>query len=274
MKQSATSYHSQGLLRALEVLKLLGTADNPMSLAELSGRLRVPKPTLLRLLAVLEEQEFIYREGVPPVYAVGHAVLQISETYRRQANVAEIAGPYLRRLADTTGFTANLGVLEGPWVLHICVEEPDRPLRFRSSSGSLDHTHCTGLGKMLLSRLRADGIDSHLTTEPFEKFTPFTLVAREDLESEIARIRSRGYSIDRQERDMGVTCMAVPILTATGINVALSVAGSSGEFTTERQDDILPELFHGAAQLSADGRFVASLMAQRRGRGGAMEAAR
>lgn len=249
---------------------MLGTADSPKSLAELSVELSIPKPTLVRLLAVLEEQNFVYREGVPPVFTVGHAVLPISEAYRRQANAAEIAASYLRKLADLTGFTANIGVLEGPWVLHICVEEPDRPIRFRSSSGSLDYTYCTGLGKLLLSRLRPENIDKHLPHEPYERFTKSTVVTGEALRRELATIRARGYSLDQEERDLGVTCMAVPIITAAGVNVALSVAGSTGEFPPEKAQELLPTLRRIANGLSANGRFVASLIAQRRGRGGAM----
>lgn len=272
MATSTTAYHSQGLLRALEVLRTLGTADSPQSLAALSNQLSIPKPTLIRLLAVLEEQNFVYREGVPPVFTVGHAVLPISEAYRRQANTAEIASSSLRELADLTGFTANIGVLEGPWVLHICVEEPDRPIRFRSSSGSLDYTYCTGLGKMLLSRLRPENTDKHLPGEPYEAFTANTIATRSALLAELETIRSRGYSLDQEERDIGVTCMAVPIITASGLNVALSVAGSTGEFPAEKSQELLPLLRRTAHTLSTNGRFVASVIAQRRGRGGSMEA--
>jgi IclR family acetate operon transcriptional repressor len=265
MERDATSYHSQGLLRALAVLKLLGTTERAVTLAELSTALTLPKSTLIRLLSVLEEQEFVYREGSPPVYTVGHAVLEISESYRRQANTAEVAAPYLKELAHTTGLTANIGALEGRWVLHLHVEEPDRPLRFRSSSGSLDYTYCTGLGKMLLSRLPASRVSEHLPEEPFARFTESTIIGRDDFDAELDRIRQRGYSLDDQERDLGVACIAVPIHAAGDLNVALSVAGPAGELTDACRGRYLPVLQETAAQLGSNRRFIASLVASRGG---------
>lgn len=265
MERSATSYQSQGLVRALKVLRLLGTSERPLSLADLSLSLSLPKSTLVRLLAILEEQEFVYREGNPPAYVVGHAVLEISETYRRQADTVAVATPVLRELALRTGLTANIGVLEGRWVLHVCVQEPDRPLRFRSSNGSLDHTYCTGLGKLLLSRVPAERIADHLPDEPFSPFTPHTITTRPALDDEFARIRERGYSIDDQERDLGVVCLAVPIPTADDINIALSVSGPAGELDAAQREHVLPLLRARAEDLAASGRFVASLHASRAG---------
>lgn len=261
MERHATSYQSQGLVRALRILRTLGTTERALGLADLSLALSLPKSTLVRLLAVLEEQEFVYRSGNPPRYTVGHAVLEISETYRRQADTAEVAGPYLRELAATTGLTANIGVLEGRWVLHVCVEEPDRALRYRSSSGSLDHTYCTGLGKLLLSRLPAERVDDHLPAEPLASFTAHTITARADLDAELDRIRAQGYSLDDQERDLGVICLAVPVSGGADLNVAVSVSGPAGELSPERREELLPVLHGVADDLAANGRFLSSLRA-------------
>lgn len=261
MERNATSYQSQGLVRALKILRTLGTTEKAMGLADLSLSLALPKSTLVRLLAVLEEQGFVHRTSNPLRYTVGHAVLEIAETYRRQADTAEVAGPYLRELAASTGLTANVGVLEGRWVLHVCVEEPDRPLRFRSSNGSLDHTFCTGLGKLLLSRLPVERVSHHLPDEPWTAFTPHTLTTRAALDAEFEKIRMQGYSLDDQERDLGVVCLAVPVPTDSGINVAVSVSGPAGELAPDRRHELLPVLEGVAEELAADGRFLPSLRA-------------
>lgn len=265
MERGATSYQSQGLVRALGVLRLLGTTEKALGLTDLAVALSLPKSTLVRLLAVLEEQEFVYRTGNPPLYTVGHVVLEISESYRRQADTAAVASPFLRELAAETGLTANVGILEGRWVLHICVEEPDRPLRFRSSNGTLDHTYCTGLGKLLLSRLAEAHVGDHLPDEPFVRFTPHTFTTRTGLDEEFERIRSRGYSVDDQERDLGVICLAVPVPTASDVNVAISVSGPAGELSEVRRGELLPILHSKAAELGANGRFVASLRTRHAG---------
>lgn len=256
--EQATPYHSQGLVRALGILKAVGASATPLSLADLSVELDLPKSTLVRLLTILEESGFIHRD--PAGYTIGHAVLELGETYRRQANAAEVAAPYLRELASATGLTANIGILEGRWVLHVVVEEPDRPLRFRSASGSLDFTYSTGLGKMLMSALPTERLVDHLPAEePWQGFTENTIVDTPGMLAELEAVRTRGYSIDQQERDLGVVCMAVPIPNPARLNVALSVAGPSGELDADDRERYLPLLQQTAKQLGDNPRFIASL---------------
>lgn len=265
MERNATSYHSQGLVRALKVLKFLGGQEKSLSLAEISSQLELPKSTLLRLLAVLEQEAFVHREGDPPVYTLGHAVLDISEARRRVANTAEIASPYLKTLAQKTGLTANLGVLEGRWALHLCVQEPDRPLRFRSRNGSLDYTYCTGIGKMLLAALPFEQIAEHLPDEPYGRFTEYTIVGHDQMKRDLVAIRQRAYSLDDQERDLGVICLAVAVPLGLDVPVALSVSGPAGELAPELRSEVVSRVHEVAAALATDQRFVAAFRAERGG---------
>lgn len=265
MEQGATSYHSQGLARALMILRALSESGQSCTLAQLSQKLDLPKSTLVRLLNVLEGQQFVHREGNPPVYMIGHAVLEIAETFRNHISVSQIASPALKALAHTTGLTANLGILDGRSVLHVSVEEPDRPLRFRSSSGSLDHTYCTGLGKTLLSALPESALDDHLPmTEPFESFTEHTITTRAAMLRELEAIRERGYGIDAQERDPGVTCLAIVVPNTSGLNVALSVSGPRAEMEGEARERCLAALRTTASELGSNFRLLAALRAAHR----------
>jgi IclR family acetate operon transcriptional repressor len=77
--------------------------------------------------------------------------------------------------------------------------------------------------------------------------------------AELEIIRDRGYSIDRQERDLGVMCIAVPIPNDARLNVALSVAGPTGELGEAERERYLPILRETARQLGENPRFIASL---------------
>lgn len=258
MEQRAMSYHSQGLNRALAILRLLGKASTPLTLATIAAQLDLPKSTAVRLLLVMEEQGFVRRFGEPPAYSIGHAVHEIAEGYR-PPSMAEITAPVLSRLADEVGFTANLGVLEGPSVLHLHVSEPQRALRF-ATGGTLDFAYCTGLGKMLLSTLPEDAIDAHLPkAEPYESWTPRTITTRAGIVAELERIRTVGYSVDSEERNRGVTCMAVLLPTDDAPMLALSVSAPSGELDESARETLLPVLRAAAAELVALPGFDAAL---------------
>jgi IclR family acetate operon transcriptional repressor len=255
--EQAGSYHSQGLSRALAVLRVLAGAERPLTLAQLAQELGLPKSTLVRLLSVMQEEGFIRRYGDPPTFAIGHVVHEIAQAYR-PPSVAEIAAPVMKRLADEIGFTANLGVLRGRSVLHLHVEEPQRALRF-AASGMLDDTYCTGLGKMLLSTLPPDRLAAHVPeSEPYESWTPQTITTRTQLDAELGRIRASGVSIDDEERNRGVSCMAV-LLPLDDMSVSISVSGPTGELTPRDQRRMLPILRASAAEIASAPGFATAL---------------
>ncbi len=258
MEQRATSYHSQGLNRALGILRLLGKSDTPLTLAAIASQLDLPKSTVVRLLLVMEEEGFVRRFGEHPAYSIGHAIHEIAEGYR-PPSMADITAPVLSRLADEVGFTANLGVLQGPSVLHLHVAEPQRALRF-ATGGMLDFAYCTGLGKLLMSVLPDDAIDAHLPeSEPYASWTPRTITTRAGIVAELERIREAGYSVDDEERNRGVTCMAVLLPTTDAPTLALSVSAPSGELDASARERLRPVLAAAAAELVALPEFDTAL---------------
>ncbi|MGC5628801.1 IclR family transcriptional regulator [Georgenia sp. Z1344] len=258
MEQRAKSYHSQGLVRALAILRLLGKAPAPLTLASIATELELPKSTAVRLLQVMEEEGFVRRSGEHPAYSIGHAVHEIAEGYR-PPSMSDVAAPVLSRLADEVGFTANVGLLEGPSVLHLHVAEPQRALRF-ATGGTLDHAYCTGLGKLLMSVLPEDAIDAHLPeSEPYSSWTARTITTRAGIVDELERIRRDGYSVDDEERNRGVTCMAVLLPTHGAPTLAMSVSAPSAELEEPARATLLPVLNAAAAELVAAPGFDAAL---------------
>lgn len=258
MEQNSTSYHSQGLARGLAVLRVLGADSQPMPLAGLSRALELPKPTLLRLLTVMEREGFIARVGQPPSYVLGPSVYALTESLA-PVELAELTAPTMKALADELGFTSNLGVLQGRAVLHLGVEEPARALRI-AAGGFLDHTYCTGLGKMLLSVLDAEQVAEHIPTrQPFESFTDRTITTRTELDAELERVRERGFSIDDQERNRGVRCMAILVPAEHELTLSLSVSGPAGELTQQDEARVHRTLTEAAAVIAALPRLGAAL---------------
>lgn len=228
MTSLTPSYHSRGLTRALTTLRVLGQTRAPMSLADLAKTMDLPKPTLLRLLSVMEEDGFVAKSGTLPLYSIGSSIFEIAGS-AEAVEFEDLVSNTLKSLADDLGFTANMGVLQGQSVLHLCVEEPARALRI-AVGGFLDHTYCTGLGKMLLSRVEADNLDQHLPPEEtWQSFTPRTITSRARLDVELKRVRKHGFSEDDQERNRGVRCLAVLVPTEAPFDIALSVSGPLGE---------------------------------------------
>src|SRR5699024_7660074 len=76
-----------------------------------------------------------------------------------------------------------------------------------------------------------------------------TITTRAGIVAELERIREAGYSVDNEERNRGVTCMAVLLPTDDAPTLALSVSAPSAELAPSDQETLLPVLRAAAAEL-------------------------
>jgi len=255
----SANYHTHALTRGLVLLDLLAVTPPPVTLTGMHERTGLPKSTLVRLLAALTEMEFVVRVDERPAYRLGHKVMGLADAYVSSLDLSAAAGRYLDGLAQATQQTSNLGLLDGAEVVHVCVRQPDRPLRFETSPGARDSTHCTGLGKMLLAGVALDSLAEHLPVEPYAARTDRTITTLDEMTKEIKRTARRGHAIDDNEHSLGLKCIAVPLTVGSQPVAALSVSGPVGEFTPKKQKEYLDQLRETADALAADHDVVAVL---------------
>jgi DNA-binding IclR family transcriptional regulator len=251
-RPASANYHANALARGLSLLEYLAGQTHPLTLGEFAGATAMPKSTLVRLLNVLQEMEYVVRVDDRPSYRLGHKVQVLATAYVAALDVTKAAEPHLAPVSKSTAQTANLGVLDGDEVLHLYVSEPDRPLRFNASTGTRDYAYCTGLGKLLLAHVDPDLLPVHLPPEPYPAFTDNTITALDRLTRELRRIRRQGYALDDNERSVGLRCVAVPVEIDGDCVAAVSVSGPSGEFTASVQEDYFELLQEVAQAMSAD----------------------
>lgn len=258
------TYHVTALTRGLLVLRELAEARVPLGLAQLQERTSLPKSTLVRLLSVLTDTGYVLRVDEAPTFWLGPAVMPLADSYTSALDVSACAQGVLEALAFATGETANVAILDGTDVVHLCVVEPNRPIRFRSATGSRDGAHQTGLGKVLLAFAEPDVLGQHLPPEPYEARTKRTITTRRALLTELERIRRAGYAFDDEEGDVGVRCLAVPIYRHPDVVAAISVTGPAGELPVNAHASLLANLREAAVTLGRQSQFQHALQIARR----------
>lgn len=255
----SANYHTHALTRGLVLLDLLASLPPPVTLTGMHERTGLPKSTLVRLLAALTEMRFVVRVDERPAYRLGHKVMTLAEAYVSNLDLSAAAGGYLDELSGATGQTSNLGMLDGPEVVHVCVRTPDRPLRFETTTGARASAYCTGLGKMLLAAVAPERLTAHLPPEPFAAHTERTMTTVDELTKELRRIARRGHAVDDNEHSAGLRCVATPLIIDGQQLAALSVSGPAGEFGRDKQKEYLERLGATADALCADPDVVAVL---------------
>jgi len=257
-------YHAAALTRGLTILEEFARSGRPLGLPELHTGTELPKSTLVRLLAVLQDLGYVIRVDERPTYWLGPAVMPLADAYADALDLSAYATTALAALAERTGHTANLGVLDGADVVHLAVAEPERALRFRATTGSRDGAYRTGLGKVLLAHVAADALGAHLPPEPFPARTDHTLTTRAELERELATIRRRGYAVDNGEGDRGVGCLAVPLAIGGEVMAAVSVTGPLAELTGAAQRPTVAVLTETVRALAQEPQLKYALSLARR----------
>ena len=227
--------------KALDVLDMVARAGKPVRFSDLLADSAFPKATLYRFLQTLTHQGMLSLDPDRGTYALGVRLVRLAHAAWAQSSLAPLARPYLDDLAAQTGETIHLAQMDMGQVLYVDKRNATRPIEMFSSAGKVGPAYCTGVGKAMLAHLPGDALQSVLDRQSFHRFTPQTLATPEDLRTELAAIRERGFAFDREEHEPGIICVAVPILTRQGRVIgALSVTS-----TTQRTS-------LGALELHAD----------------------
>jgi len=238
--------------KALRVLEVVSARERPMSIAEISGALGLPPPTVHRLVGTLEILGFVGREPGRRRIVEGARLVNLGLQVLQAAASDGARHAVLEALARKTGESCNLGVMASGHVVYIDRVESQWPLGLRFEPGSRVPLHCTAIGKLLLSELPQDALEARLASSASTRYTATTLTDPRRLKAELAAIRKQGYSTDNQEFMSGVVCIAVAV-RAPGSErtcAGLAISAAEARMTLAGMKRFLPDLRRAAGQFS------------------------
>lgn len=214
---------SRPVANALQLLEAL-SESKAMSLADLSRRCRVPKPTALRYLRELTLQGYASRDERQGTYMLGAKVLELARSYRAQFDPLSIARSTIRELADLTGETAHLAILSDRSIVFIDIAESKQTLRAFVAIGEQLPVHCVASGIAILAHSES-AVIKRVLEKPLQRFTSRTITSRSELMREIAAVKRNGFALaDRLWKD-DVVGISAPILASDkGVIGAIGVS--------------------------------------------------
>jgi IclR family KDG regulon transcriptional repressor len=223
----------QSLARGLKILDLLGQSHEGISITELAETLGVDKGSASRLVSTLVHYGYAEKDESTRRYQLGPQVVSLSRSVLMRLPLREAAKPFLQKLMERTGECAHLAVPSQGKVLYIDQVESPATLRVNAEVGTMNPYHCTALGKALLAFADLD------IPNDLEGFTPNTLTTPERLQDNLAEVRRLGYAVDDEEFDLGVRCIAVPVIDFRGKTIgSIGISGPTARISPER----MPEL--------------------------------
>jgi DNA-binding IclR family transcriptional regulator len=222
------------LARGLDILELFAGDSPELTQTEISERLGLPVPTVHRLVKLLTERGWLVRDARSRRLRLGLGAARLLPAMR----LPDLARDPLRAVADRSGETVNLATLDGGEVLYLVSETGSNLLTLRSHVGLRLPAHATALGKCLLAQLGDEEARRAAGREPYPALTPRTVTSWEKLRPQLERVRREGVAYSREEYELGLHSIAVPLAWIEGdgpvaVNVSLPSSRAGREATAE-----------------------------------------
>ncbi|WP_100812311.1 IclR family transcriptional regulator [Microbacterium sp. BR1] len=207
----------RSVANACDILELLARS-NTSRVTDLAADVGLTKASVYNLLTTLREYGLVTRDD-DKKYRLGPRLAYLASAVNATETLSEVAGLYLRTLAEETGEQALVGVLDGDRVLFAARAESQRAVQLMVRTGQTEPLHATATGKVLAA-WRSEAFQRSLAAHPLDAYTPRTITDGHILLQELESVRRDGYATCRQEHQEGVSGLAVPIRTRTGDVVA------------------------------------------------------
>lgn len=235
------------LARGLLLLDAFGTADTDLTLAQLSARTGLPKPTAHRLIAELVASGWL--ERTESGYRLGMKLFVLGQRVPKQRGLREAALPYLEDLYEATHENVHLTVFDAPDTLFLEKVTGRRSTPIVSRVGGRLPAHATASGKVFLA-LGPPSYLRYVVDGGLSRLTPKTITMPGLLRQDLDRTLERGYGINREESEPGVVAVAAPVRDhAQRVIAAVSIAGRAHRLDLER---LAPAVKTAALSLSRE----------------------
>lgn len=235
--------------RALNLIAVLARSRGPHAVTDLANRLSLPASTVHRLLHTLMTLGYVTQYSASKRYGAGRGIAELNRAMLLKYEYSQHAEPYLERLVDLTGETANLAGLYGTAAIYLNQVESPAMMRVSNPVGTRVPLHASATGKVFLADFNDELLEDAVRHAGLPSYTPRTLSTRAALERDLATVREAGYAFDDEEYAPGARCIAVALRGSSGAVVAaVSVSGPAVRMT----DDRIPGLAIAVREVADD----------------------
>ena len=232
---------NNSLKKALTILNQIAANPGTTNLSQMSRDLSINKTTLFRFLDTLTSLNLIEKKSEG--YVLGIKLFELGHQVPVKQLLVEKIHPLLKQLAEEVNETVNLGELTNQQILYLDKCESKRSLQIQIYVGSYTALHSTALGKAALSILPQADRNKIISKIQLIPKTQNTLTDGQKLIAHIEEVKKKGFGFDKEELELGLNCVAVPLaIPELNFVGAISCSGPSVRFTKTRMAELAQKL--------------------------------
>ena len=228
---------NNSVIKAFQILNAFSYSGEKLTASQVARRLNINIATAHRFLTTLHKIGAVIK--LPDGYFdLGLLLFTLGGRVSVIDAMNSIVQPHVDELAEQFGETIHAAILDNEEVCYVAKGEGARSLTIRTRMGARLPAYCTGVGKALLSRLTEDYCEKYAKSCTFIQYTDKTIMTADDLMEELDKIRTQGYSVDNEEWESGLSCVAVPIQlpenTEFILQAAISMSAPSARLSQQK----------------------------------------
>ena len=221
----------QSVDRALEILIYLHESGKETGITQIANDLNIYKSTVHRTLITLEKRGFVKKNSETDKYWLGARLFSMGKSVEKNMGIQEIMRPFAKQLKDEFDEVVNISILERNVddvyrsVIILKEQSEGKILTANPPVGSRNFCHTSSIGKCLLAF--GENIDLSIYEEKgFVTYTKNTISDVDEFKKVLEEVKSRGYALDNEELEEGLSCIGAPILDKRGYALAaISLSG-------------------------------------------------
>lgn len=239
------------VIKALDVLELVARHKDGLTVTEISSALGYGTSATYHLLKTLRLRNYLAQDPDSKKYKLGFQLFLLHPSKSQQDIINSVAYDHMTALTEKYDENCNLLYPVGTEVEYIAQTECKQMLRMFTQIGAKVPFYCTGGGKAIFAFLSEQEQHKLLSGLSFSRFTDNTICTPEELLREVAIIRKDGVSFDREEREVGVFCIAAPIFNGDNVPVAaISMSCPKFRLDDRKLNDMTASICASAREIS------------------------
>lgn len=246
---TTSKYHVPAIERGMAVIEVLAKSSKPLSLTEISHRLKVTSGALFRVLTTLEMLGYVNKNENSGNYSLSLKLYELAHIQSPVANLLDAAATPMESLTHQLKESCHLSVLRKGRL--VVLKEALSPAQIRLSVlvGSQYSAVKTSSGRLLLAFLEEDILNVAL--ENNEEYAHFDDQQRNALHSKLDEIRETGVSTSENENIIGIRDAAVLIGNPdVGLVAALAVTWLTAVSELNHRQQIIDSLKACATEIT------------------------
>ncbi len=226
-QQPSRTSSIQVIARAAAILRTLKEQPKGLSLTQIAKEVDLPRSTVQRIIASLEQEEFVTGASANGGFRLGPEIIKLATSVNY--DLREEMRPFLIQLSQQVNETVDLSIIDNGKVLFVDQIIAPHPLQATSQPGASFPLHCTANGKAILASLSKDEIVKLIPEQP-EPYTEKTITKRDELIKELEMVQKEGVAYSREEHIHGVCAVGGAVVDHMKNLCAISIPLPAARF--------------------------------------------